>query len=211
MQQVIDMILDFSRTVPIEVFVFFGAIIEELVAPIPSPFIMTTASLLLMERGAGLWKFVEIVLIASIGKTLASILVFFVADTFEDFFTGRYGKYFGLDHKRIENYGQIISGNKWSWILFGIFRSLPIVPFFPLSVVAGLVKMKMSIYLITTFLGSVLRYSFYVFIVYFGADKVFEDMDALNVVLVSVFIILAIFTFYKLKDRFHEHLMSMKK
>ena len=43
MDKIIDYIQNFSEIFPLEWFVFLGGIVEEVIAPIPSPVIMTFA------------------------------------------------------------------------------------------------------------------------------------------------------------------------
>lgn len=155
-------------SVSLEFFVVVGAFLEEIIAPIPSPFIMTTAALVAQAQSYSLTQLAFLVVIAALAKTASSYVVYFVADKAEDILIGKYGKYFGISHHHIERLGSLLTKTWWDDVLLFVARALPVVPTFPVSAGAGVIKYKVRSFLLMTFLGTAVRNIFYLWIGYVG-------------------------------------------
>ena len=71
----IDALFQLSEVVPVTWFTFIGAFIEELIAPIPSPIVMTLGGSLAASQGSG-WDWLLILdIIGAAGKTVAAICI----------------------------------------------------------------------------------------------------------------------------------------
>ncbi|MEE4195191.1 MAG: hypothetical protein V2J07_08335, partial [Anaerolineae bacterium] len=126
--------------VSLELFALLGSFIEELVAPIPSPIIMTMEGSMAQVQGVAIPYLLVLASISAFAKTLAGWLLYFVADVAEDWFMTRFGKFFGISHDEIERIGAYISGGwKDSLVLFAL-RSIPVMPSSPISVTCGAIK-----------------------------------------------------------------------
>lgn len=157
-----------ATNVSLEAFVVVGAFLEELLAPIPSPFVMTTAAVLAQVQGYSVLQLGFLVAIASVAKTTSCYCVYVVSDKAEDIVIGRYGKYFGISHKHVERLGRLLTKTWFDDVLLFLSRAIPVVPTFPISVGAGVIKYSVRGFLVATFLGTVVRNVFYLWIAYFG-------------------------------------------
>lgn len=157
-----------ATTVSLEFFTVFGAFLEELIAPIPSPFVMTTAAVLAQVQNYTLSHLVFLILLASVAKTASSYAVYVIADKAEDIIIGKYGRYFGISHKHIESLGRLLTKTWFDDVLLFFARALPFIPTFPISVGCGVIKYSVRSYILMTFFGTVIRNIFYVWIAYFG-------------------------------------------
>ncbi len=159
-----ELVLSLNEILPLWLFVFFGGIIEEVIAPIPSPVIMTFAGAAAASMQKA-WPWIVLYgVLGGIGKSLGALILYFVADKFEDFFTGRLGKFFGLREHHFEAYGRKLAENpNLFWWLFGV-RSLPIAPSAVISVLSGALKVPLKTYYMSTVCGCIVRDVIYVFI-----------------------------------------------
>lgn len=197
MSQIIEVLnqwlLAFAHTVPLEVYAFVGGLLEEIIAPIPSPIVMTTAGGLLKLNGGLLIGIVWLSLIAGVSKTLGSMVLYWGADIAEDLVVGKFGKYLGLSHKVIENIGKKFKGGWKDVAMMTFLRALPVIPGAPVAVTAGLIKMDLKTYLIGTYLGTFLRSLFFAYIGYIGAESyqhIIEGLDNIESILTVVVIVL---------------------
>lgn len=151
-----------------ELFAFFASFLEELIAPIPSPFVMTIAGTMAAAQSLPLWYLLIIAIIASTGKTLASIILYVVADKGEDIVLGRLGRYIGVTHKQVEAVGARFSGRRRDYLTLFLIRAAPIIPSAPISLICGLLAIPKKMYIITTYFGTIVRDFAYLYIGYAG-------------------------------------------
>lgn len=197
------------QKMPLELFVVMGAFLEEIIAPIPSPFIMTTAAVAAVEQGYTWFPLVVLVLLAAAGKTIASWIVYVIADKSEDVILGKYGKYFGVSHAQVEKMGALFSKGWWDDVTMLVLRSLPIVPTFLVSVMAGVIKLNIRTYLITTFIGTVVRNTIYLAVGIYGFSFLGQAMELVEsnrwwLLLLGVIVGGGIIVAIKLKERLQQ-------
>ena len=184
-----------AQVIPVELYALIGGLIEEIIAPIPSPIIMTTAGGI-VEFQNGTWlNLVIISLIAAVGKTIGSWILYFLADKLEDFFVPRYGKFFGIDHQTVEDMGKRFKGGWKDILVLTFLRAMPVIPGAPVAVACGAIKLNMNTYLISTYIGTFLRSLFFAYIGFVGAEsyeKLMESLDNIESIM-TVFAILLIF------------------
>jgi membrane protein DedA with SNARE-associated domain len=187
-----------ATIMPIELFALLGSFIEELIAPIPSPIIMTLAGSIALEQGKVLAYLLVIAVISSVAKTFAGWMLYYVADVAEDVFMTRFGKYFGVTHEEIERIGAYISGGwKDSLVLF-LLRSIPVMPSSPISVTCGAIKINKRNFLVATFLGSIIRSFFFLYIGYAGLEasrNLMEGLDSLDTIFQITFVVVLLAVF----------------
>ena len=165
----------YATKIPIELFVLLGSFIEEIIAPIPSPFIMTLSGSIAKAQQHTLTYLLILAVIGSFGKTLASWILYAIADKAEDIIITKYGRFFGVSHKEVESIGKMFNkGWKDNFFLF-IARAIPIIPSSPISVVCGIIKLNLKTYLLSTFLGTIVRNLLYLYVGFIGLSS-FEDM-----------------------------------
>lgn len=186
MQQLFGPIIEYlhklSSVMPLPVFISVGAAIEEIVAPIPSPLVMTLGGSLAASAGLHWLSLLYLAVIGSLAKTVASYVVYFVSDKAEDLVLGKFGRFVGVTHKDVEKLGSQLSGGwKDDAVMFAL-RAIPIIPTAPISIISGLLKVNLLTFFWTTFVGYIIRNYFYL---YLGATSV-GALESLNEGLDSV-------------------------
>lgn len=201
-----------AEGISLEVFVVVGSFLEEIIAPIPSPFVMTTASVIARQQDYTLVGLGLIVILAAVAKTFSSYVVYVAVDKAEDVVLGKFGKYVGISHAQVEKIGRVLSGSWWDDVVLFIARALPIVPTFPISVAAGVIKYDVRSYLLATLLGTIVKNIFYLWIGYHGytqLEKVWQSISEhpLLVAGAVVVLVVAVLVGLKLKDQIYEKVL----
>jgi len=157
-----------ANQIPLEVFTFFGTILEEILAPIPSPFVMTITGSIAKAQGHLLGYLIIVSLIGAAGRVAGTTFLYFLADVAEDIVFGRFGSFLGVSHREIEQIGSRFNGTARDYLTLIFFRSIPVMPSSPISVVCGLVKLNYRVFAIGTAIGSVFRNLFFLYIGFTG-------------------------------------------
>lgn len=206
----------FAGIVPVEVFAFVGSILEEIIAPIPSPFVMTTTGTLLAARNSPMSYIAGIALIAATGKTIGCIIFYVLADKAEDLVIKKYGKYLGFSHSQVESIGKHLNGSYTDDLLIIFLRALPIMPSTPVSLVAGFVKLNFRTFVQSSFIGNLIRSLIFLYIGFEGLHAITRGIDSLES-LVKIVVVLILggavaFVYYKRgKGELHEGLKKRLK
>ena len=145
-----------------------GSILEEVLAPIPSPLVMMLAGTIAHARNHPLAYLLLLSILASIGKTLGSWVFYILADKAEDVVLSRFGKILQISHKEVENIGKHFSGGLKDDLVLFVLRALPIVPTSLVSLVCGLIKLDLRTYLRSTFFGYFIRSFIFLYLGYTG-------------------------------------------
>lgn len=163
-------LISYIEVLPLELFVFIASFIEEVIAPVPSSavLLMTGSFAAIQERL--LLGLVPLVLIAALGKTIGAILVYYLSDKIGGAIVTRYGKFFGVTHEAITNFGRNITGSPKDYLLLITFRALPVVPSAVVSIGCGLLKIKPKLFVVTTLIGTIVRDSIFIYIGYRGTQ-----------------------------------------
>jgi membrane protein DedA with SNARE-associated domain len=169
--QIEQSLLGLANSLPVEIFTVVGAFIEEIIAPIPSPLIMMTAGLVAAEQGYTVLNLLFLALIGAIAKTIASVILYFIVDKFEDVFMRKFGKFIGLTTDFSENIGKKLNKGKLDYLTFFLLRATPVIPSAPVSVLAGFFKVNLKAYTVGTFFGVIIRN-----IIYLGIGFWFSDL-----------------------------------
>lgn len=153
-----------ATLMPLDLFVFVGSLIEELIGPIPSTLVMTTAGVLAHLDGRTLVYVAWLALLGSLGKTLGTYVYYIIGDKLEDKLVKKYGGFFGLQHEEIEKIGKRFGSHHWKdgGVLF-LLRAIPFFPTIPVSIACGVIKMDWRVYLWATYLGTLLKDFVYVY------------------------------------------------
>lgn len=162
-----------AQVMPLPLFTFVGAFIEEIIAPIPSPVVMTLAGSLAQSQGQVLYYLVWLALVGAIGKTIGSLILYIVIDKADNWFLAKFGKFLGISAKGVESIGKYFNKGWRDDLLLIVLRALPIIPTAPVSIGCGLIKLNLKTYLRGTFIGVLIRNLIYL---YFG----YTSVGALN-------------------------------
>lgn len=141
--------------------VFLAAVLEEVVAPIPSQFINLSASFTFVKGALSLgliWNlFYYVVIPISLGVTLGSLVVYYAAYFLGKPFIEKWGKWLGLSWSDIAKLEQKYEQGKTDEILVFSLRAIPIVPSVAIAAFCGLVRIPVKTYIIFSILGSLVR------------------------------------------------------
>lgn len=215
--QIVEKLITFleqlAQHVPVELFAFVGSFIEEVVAPIPSPVVMTLSGTMVESKGLPFLYLFVVAAIAAVGKTIGSILLFVIADKTEDVLLSRVGKYIGVTHAQVEHIGARFSGTPRDYVTLLVIRSTPIIPSAPISLICGLIGLPKKLFIISTFFGTIIRDFVYLYIGYTGLSAATEIADGIEGASSIVTIILGligvgIFAFIVYKKYFSSHKAS---
>lgn len=160
----IELLHQLSGLVPLPIFTFFGAFIEEVIAPIPSPLVMTLAGSMAASLGKAWTYLIWLALVGAIGKTIGSYIIYVISDKGEDIVLNKFGKYLGVSHKEVEIIGKHLNKGWRDEFVLILLRAIPIMPTAPVSIVCGLIKINLKTYLSSTFIGTLIRNVFYLYL-----------------------------------------------
>lgn len=203
-QPVEAFLLALAYRVPLVLFVIIGSLLEEVVAPIPSPLIGMTAGTITQAQQKGLLFLLLIGLISAASKTLGCLLFYFLADKAEDFVTQKFGKILGFSHKDIECIGSLFSKTAKDDLILAAIRAIPIMPTTPVSLACGFIKMDIISFLRASFIGNFIRGMLFLYIGYSGLG-IFQSMIGginkieswMNIIIVMFLIGFLAFVYYK--------------
>lgn len=193
----------FSSTVPLPLFVIIAAFVEEVIAPIPSPFVMTISGSLIASQGQTLLFLGFMAVLGALSKTIGSYIIYFIADKLEDVLIDKFGKFLGVSHEDTEGIGKMFAKGMRDDVAIFLSRAIPIMPTAPVSVVAGLLKFNLKTYLIASFLGLIVRNFFYLYLGYVGIGALesintnLQSIETVGYVVLFGFLVCLAIWFYK--------------
>lgn len=161
-------LMGMAEKIPLYFYVVFGAAFEEIVAPIPSPLVMTLAGSIAKVQDGHWFILVILAIVGGLSKTLASWLVYIIADRGEDLIVNKFGKFLGVSGGEIEGIGKYLGKKNRDWLVIFLARAIPIIPTAPVSVVCGLIKVNIKSYLWATLFGTIIRSLVYLILGYLG-------------------------------------------
>jgi len=159
-----------SESVPLIPFAFLGGLIEEIVAPVPSPLVMVTVGSLIHSQEKGWLMLMLVSFLAAIGKTFGSWLIYFVSDKAEDVVTTRLGKWLSVSHGDLEEIGEYFDRSWKDDVLLVFLRAIPLIPGAPIAVVCGIIKLDLVTYLRSTLIGTFIRSLMFGLVGYVGTS-----------------------------------------
>ena len=188
--------------IPIELIVFFGSIIEEIFPPLPSPLLLIITKIAAYNQKFSVLYILLLTSIAVFGKTIGSLFLYFLADKTEDIIVGRFGKWFNISHRDVESIGQRFTGSWKDTIILIFLRAIPIIPTTPVSLVCGIIKLNIRTYLISTFIGPLIR----IFLILYLGVTVYRSLatgveNTAKVLLIFIVVSLIGWLYYKRKGR----------
>jgi len=163
-------LISYIEVLPLEIFVFIASFIEEVIAPVPSAAVLLLTGSFAAVQDITLLGLIPLAIIAALGKTLGAIIVYYFSDKIGGAVVTRYGKFFGVTHEAITAFGQKITGSPKDYLLLITFRALPIIPSAVVSIGCGLLKIPFRLFLVTTFIGTIVRDSIFLYIGYRGTQ-----------------------------------------
>ncbi len=144
--------------------VFIASIVEEIIAPIPSTLVIMGTSFIIL-KGAVISPetvfslFINVVLPASVGVTIGSLVIYTLAYYLGKEIIDRLGKYLGVSWENIEKAQNKFEESSSDEIVLFIVRALPVVPSIAINVFCGFVRYDLKKFAVITFLGTLVRAS----------------------------------------------------
>lgn len=161
-----------AETVPLPLFTFLGSFVEEIIAPIPSPLVMMLAGSLAGSQSQP-WHYLFLLAgVGAVGKTIASYIMYLIADKSEDLILTKFGKFIGVTHKHVESIGRHLNKGITDDIVVFLLRAIPIMPTAPVSIICGIIKLNVRTYITSTFGGTLVRNIFYLFLGFTSIEAV---------------------------------------
>lgn len=170
MNDILQFLEHLITVVPLEVFVFVGTCIDEIISPIPAFFVLVPAGIAAHMQEVPLWYLWVLAIISGIARALSGYVLYLFADKLEDIIFAKKRKLFGHSHQDIEAYGERLGGkNKAkSWLLLFFMHALPVFPGTLLSLGSGFIRLPVVIFLSSTLLGSAVAAFFFLYMGYIG-------------------------------------------
>ncbi len=165
-----SVLISFAHTLSLETFVLVASFVEEVVAPIPSPTVMLLAGSFAKVQEYSLFMLLVLAVIGAIGKTIGAILVYFITDKAEDIVMYKFGKFFNVTHEDVESFGKKLGHGMKDYVVLTALRALPFMPSVVVSVGSGLLKVPLKLFIISTFLGTIIRDGIYLYTGYIGTQ-----------------------------------------
>lgn len=182
-ERISQFVVSLSSVLPLELFVFVGSFLEEIIAPIPSVLITTVAGSLAEAAGYGWVALLWLAVLAAVGKSLGCAILYMIGDKAEDVIMSRFGTALGITHAEVERVGRYFTGGLRDYLILIVIRALPLSPSLPISVGAGIIKMPFTLYNVGTLIGNLIRSILFLAVGYTGFaayQTLLEDADALS-------------------------------
>jgi len=207
MQPLIEWLETLAQQIPVTWFVFIGALVEEVLAPIPSPLVMMLAGSISAAQHSPLTFILVLALIGALSKTVGSLLIYILADKAEDIIINKFGKFLGVSSSDTEGLGKFLGEGKRDDIAIFLMRAIPVMPTAPVSVIAGLIKINLKTYLVSTFLGLIVRNAIYLYLGYMSLGALdslnqgFESVEKIGYFILAIFAGLALLWMYRKRQQ----------
>ena len=159
---------------PIGWFVFIGSFLDEVFPPIPSPLVMMIAAARLATESSSWHRYLWLVVVGTIGKTLASLFLYWVGNKGEVVVVQKYGRWLRVSHEQIERISTHINRSWKDDVLLFITRMLPILPTTVVSLACGVFKTNPHHFFWLTLLGMFFRNLLMLGLVIYGAQELQE-------------------------------------
>ena len=199
-----QLLISYADKLPLEVFLFLGSILEEVIAPIPSPFIPVAAGSVSALQAKPLIFLFWLAAFGAVGKLIGAWVLYIFADYAEDIVLGKFGKILGVSHKEIESVGKHLTGGHRDLIVLTVLRALPIMSSTLVSVVSGVLKINKKTYTIATLVGTYIRDLLFLYFGFAGLQTFgslvngLEDTESkIQAVSGGVILVLLVWLFFK--------------
>lgn len=160
-----------SANVPLEMLAVVASGLEEIIAPIPSPLVgALVGSLALSEGYTVIMAVLFFGFLMAVGKTIACVLIYWVMRYASEVTVTKLEKFIDVTPEDLTKLSRFFTGKLSDYILLTLVRAIPFLPSSPISVVAGIVKIPLRLYAITTFIGSYIRSGLFIFAGYAGYE-----------------------------------------
>lgn len=159
-----------AGSVPLPLFVTIGGMVEEIIAPVPSPLVSTLAGSIAQSQHWSIWGLLVICALDTCTKTLGATVFYVIGDKLEDLAVPRFGKWIGVGHEEVEQFGERFSGTWKDGLMLAALRAIPVMPSTPLSLACGIIKIRKRVFIAASYAGFYVRNFFFMFLAYIGIE-----------------------------------------
>lgn len=201
-------LLGLAHTLPLELFVLIGSIVEEVIAPVPALAVMLVTGSAAAVQGLSVADLIPLAVIAALGKALGAIVVYYISASMGTLVLTKYGRFFQVSAEEIHDLGKHLKGTKRDYVLLTVLRALPIIPSSVVSLGCGLLKIPFKLFIITTFIGTIVRDGIFLYVGYSGvgvlkdfANKATDIESVLQTGFIIIVICVFAYIFYRRKKK----------
>ena len=172
-----QILVSYSQYLPLEYFVIIASFVEEVVAPIPSPTVMMAAGFVAEIQHRAVYALIPLAILGAVGKTMGALVVYAISNVAEDFVMRKFGRFFKVTHEDVEKLGSKLGNGARDYFFLTTLRALPFVPSVLVSVGSGLLKIPLPLFIVSTFFGTIVRDSVYLYAGYVGTQVLNTFVD----------------------------------
>ncbi len=191
-------VLALANSLPLTTFVLVGSFIEEVIAPVPALAVMLVTGSAAAVQGLPVSALFTLAAIAALGKTLGAIIVYYISGYAGELIFTKFGWLFKVSAEEVQALGHKVTGGKKDYALFTLLRALPILPSSVVSIGCGLLQIPFRLFIITTFIGTIVRDGIFLYVGYSGValfKNLAEDSSSIESTLQKIFIVCVIVGF----------------
>jgi membrane protein DedA with SNARE-associated domain len=174
--------------------IFFLMMLESMVVPVPSEFVMPFAGFLVSQ---GNFNFILVIVASSLGSITGSIIFYYIGKTGGHTLVEKYGKYVLVDTEDIKKTEKWF--NKRGELTIFIARLIPVVRHL-ISLIAGIGKMNVKKFTLYTILGATLWngiLTYLGFILGQHWNEVSQYVEELDIIIVILLIVGCLYFAYR--------------
>lgn len=185
-KSLIDTLTTYSSSLPLEFMAFLGGFIEEFLPPLPIPPIMFFVGNFARIQAYPLITIFTLAIISASARTISAGLIYKIVDKLEDIFIIKFGVYFNLKPGQIESIGQRLGDGKANYLVLISLRAFPFIPSTFISIVSGIIRLPQRLFLISTFIGLLIRDSFFLYVGYMGTKTLRKFLYEANEISLTI-------------------------
>jgi len=174
--------------------IFFLMMLESMVVPVPSEFVMPFAGFLVSQ---GNFNFILVIVASSLGSITGSLIFYYIGKTGGHTLVEKYGKYVLVDTEDIKKTEKWF--NKRGELTIFIARLIPVVRHL-ISLIAGIGKMNVKKFTLYTILGATLWngiLTYLGFILGQHWNEVSQYVEELDIIIVILLIVGCLYFAYR--------------
>ena len=153
-----------AYVVPLPLFVLIASCVEEIIAPIPSPFVMLLGGSLAQVQGYTLFGLFFLALMGALGKTIGALFVYSIVRKAGETALLRFGRFFGITREDITRLSSKLGHGARDYVIMILLRAFPFIPSVIVSVGSGFLRVPIPLFIISTFIGTIIRDSLYLYV-----------------------------------------------
>lgn len=159
-----------AYVVPLPLFALIASCVEEIIAPIPSPFVMLLSGSLASVQGYTLLGLLLLALMGALGKTIGALFVYGIIRKAGETAIPRFGRFFGITPEDIIRLNSKLGHGARDYMIMILLRAFPFIPSVIVSVGGGFLRVPLPLFIISTFLGTIIRDGIYLYAGFVGTE-----------------------------------------